>query len=382
VNILSWRFGTGENERYTRDTMMTHKERVMAAIRHEVPDRIPVDAICIENGDDVRNFLGMPEGGDVYERLGIDGRCVAAWRYTGELPVANGKTLSPWGTEDAGFGTGHFHPLAAASATEVERYAWPDATRFDFADLRASLRDWTGECALRGPYWVSGPLFSTTCDLMGIEETLCKMLVDPKAFETCVEQVFRFSYSYVERFMDCVGPDLDILYLADDFASQRGLLMSPDLWKKFLKPRYEKLFALGKRRGLPIWFHSCGDITPVLPDLIDIGMDVWETVQLHALPITAPELKREYGRHITFFGGVNTQELPFLSPETVVDQVRHRIDCLGEGGGYICGPDHHLKPDVPAANVVALFDAARTYARAGYTKDAGIGLQGSCLRGR
>lgn len=347
---------------------MNHRERVMAAIRHEVPDRVPVDAISIENCDAIRSCLQIPVGSDVYERLGIDGRCVAAWRYTGELPTRDGKTLSPWGTEDGNdYGTTHFYPLAAASVAEVERYGWPDSARFDFADLKASLGDWSGAYALRGPYWVAGPLFCSTCNLMGQEETLCKMLLEPAVFEACVERVFHFSFAYVERFLSAAGTHLDILHLADDFASQRGLMMNPSLWRQFLKPRYEKLFALGKRRGLPVWFHSCGDITAVLPDLIDIGMDVWETVQLHTLPMTAPELKREYGRHITFFGGVNTQRLPFVSPESVADEVRRCIDCLGEGGGYICGPDHHIKPDVPGANAIALFDAARKYAKARYT---------------
>jgi uroporphyrinogen decarboxylase len=144
-------------------------------------------------------------------------------------------------------------------------------------------------------------------------------------------------------------------------------MMNPRLWRKLLKPYYEKLFAIGKRRGLPIWFHSCGDVTAVLPDLIEIGMDVWETVELHTLPISASRLKQEYGNDIAFFGGVNTQALPFKTPNEVADEVRRCIDSLGQGGGYICGPDHHIKPDVSAANAIALFEAARSYAQPGYT---------------
>jgi uroporphyrinogen decarboxylase len=193
---------------------------------------------------------------------------------------------------------------------------------------------------------------------MGMQGALVKMIAEPAVFEACVERVLAFSTSYVERFIQAVGPKLDILYLADDFASQRGLLMSPDLWRKMLKPRYAQLFALGKRAGLPIWFHACGDVSAVLPDLIDIGMDVWETVQLHTLPMPPAELKREYGRHLTFFGGVNTQRLPFLTPSQVREEVLRCIDVLGHGGGYIVGPDHHIKPDVPPENTLALFDTA------------------------
>jgi uroporphyrinogen decarboxylase len=133
------------------------------------------------------------------------------------------------------------------------------------------------------------------------------------------------------------------------------------LWRRFFKPRYARFFEMGKRAGKYIWFHSCGDITAVLPDLIDIGMDVWETVQLHTLPITPERLKREYGHLITFAGGVNTQQLPFWTPDRVRQEVAACIRALGEGGGYICGPDHHIKPDVPPANVIALYDAAMEF---------------------
>lgn len=342
---------------------MNHRERVLAAIRHQEPDRIPLDAICIENGEAIAKLLKIPAG-SVMERLGIDGRLVAAGPVAGSLPTRDGKTLSAWGVEERDdYGTAHDYPLAAAATpAEIDRYPWPDANLFDFDGLRTSLNGWRGAYALRGPYWISGPLFCTACNLMGMEEALVKMAGAPALFEACLEQVFRFSTTYIERFIAAAEPHLDILCLADDFASQHGMIMDPKLWRAVLKPRYAKLFALGKQRGLPIWFHSCGDITAVLPDLIEIGMDVWETVQLHTLPMSPQQLKREYGRQLTFFGGVNTQRLPFQTPGAVADEVRRCIDALGKGGGYICGPDHHIKPDVPAANTIALFDTARAYA--------------------
>lgn len=341
---------------------MNHRQRMLAAIRHQEPDRVPIDAICIENTAAIGQVLHIPENA-VLQHLDLDGRIIAAVNYAGPLPRRNGKVLSPWGTEtEDDYGTSHFYPLAAATTiAEVERYPWPDPALFDFAELQNQLRDWTGACALRGPYWVSAPLFCTTCNLMGMEAALCSMLDKPAVFEACVEQVFRFSIGYLEHFVRTVGPKLDILYLADDFASQQGLMMAPVWWRKFFKPRYEQLFAMGRRLGLPIWFHSCGNITAVLPDLIDIGMNVWETVQLHTLPLSAVELKRRYGRDLTFFGGINTQMLPFKDPAQVADEVRRCIDALGPGGGYICGPDHHIKPDVPVANVIALFESARNY---------------------
>jgi uroporphyrinogen decarboxylase len=193
------------------------------------------------------------------------------------------------------------------------------------------------------------------------------MMTNPVLFEAALEQVTNFTAQYVHRLVDALGDDLHILYLADDFATQRGMMLNPVLWRRLLKPRYARLFEIGKSAGKFIWFHSCGDISAVLPDLIDIGMDVWETVQLHTLPIGPERLKQEYGRHITFFGGISTQRLPFMTPQQVKAEVTRCIEALGRHGGYICGPDHHIKPDVPHANAVALFDTATSFRREGYT---------------
>ena len=279
--------------------------------------------------------------------------------------------MSLWGCEDGNdYGTSHYYPLAAAQTVdEVDRYTWPDGAAFeDFDSLAKRIRQsWHGQYAVRGPYWVSDPIFCTACNLMGMEEALVKMMIRPEVFEAVADHILHFSRTYVQRFIEGCGGNLDILYLADDFASQRGLMMDPRVWRRLLKPRYAQLFALGKDRGLPIWFHSCGDITAVLDDLIDIGMDVWETVQLHALPMSPAELKRRYGARLAFFGGVNTQRLPFATPQEVRRMVVQACEALGPGGGFICGPDHHVKPDVPPANTLAPFEAARQFRSQGCT---------------
>jgi uroporphyrinogen decarboxylase len=186
-------------------------------------------------------------------------------------------------------------------------------------------------------------------------------------FEAALERVFEHVFEYCRRLIEACGDSLDIFCIGDDFATQRGLMIFPEQWRRLLKPRFAKLFGMAKQAGRYVWFHSCGDITPVLPDLIDIGMDVWETVQLHTLPITAQELKRDYGQHITFFGAVSTQRLPFRTPDQVRAEVERCIRVLGKDGGYICGPDHHIKPDVSPELAVALFDTAVAFRGNGYT---------------
>lgn len=346
---------------------MTGRERQLAAIRHELADRIAIDAICVENLQAVAAYLGIPAE-QVLARLGIDGRIVAApWTGRVKDPV-QGIGFTEWGTMNTGdYGSGRAYPLqAVCSRRQVERYLWPDVGRYDFAAAGQAARELSRQYAVRGPYWM--PLFCRVCDLMGMEGAMVQMLSAPVLFEAVLERVFVHALAYSRRLLDACGDALDIYCLGDDWATQRGLMIPPDKWRQFLKPRYAQLFDLAKRRGKFVWFHSCGDITAVLPDLIDIGVDVWETVQLHALPITPQALKRDFGKHLTFFGGVNTQRLPFATPAEVRREVGDCIRTLGKGGGYICGPDHHIKPDVSPANTVALFETAQAWRKNGYVR--------------
>ena len=202
---------------------------------------------------------------------------------------------------------------------------------------------------------------------MGLEDAIVSSLAEPALFEAVLEMVYAHTYRFCKNYLAACGDALDILYLADDFAGQQDMLLSPELWRRYLKPRYAALFALGRKYGKKVWFHSCGNILRVLPDLIEIGVDVWETVQLHTLPVTPQALKNEYGRDITFFGGLNTQKLPFMSAADASDESLRVIEALGQGGGFIFGPDHHIKPDVSAENTITLFNTARNFRRAGYT---------------
>lgn len=334
---------------------MNGRERQLATIRREPTDRVSADAICIENAPQIAAELGIAPD-EVLDRLGIDGRIVSAG-YTGPVGTApDGAPLTQWGTPNvAHYSSRRGYPLQGASAKGIEAHPWPDPDAYDYEGAASVARTLATRYAVRGPYWV--PLFCRACDLFGLEETLLMTAAEPRLLEATLERIAHHTVEFCGRLLDACGEAMPILCLGDDFATQRGLMTSPSTWRRMLKPWYARLFALGKARGKHVWFHSCGDITSVLPDLIDIGMDVWETVQLHTLPISPARLKAEYGDHITFFGGVSTQRLPFASPDEVRAEVAQCVRALGRGGGYICGPDHHVKPDVPARNAIALFDA-------------------------
>ncbi len=351
---------------------MNSRQRTLAAIRREPIDRVPVDCINLENQPETAAYLGidspevrsdlrpmMDHYPQVFEQLGIDGR--RAWLfYNGESRQGpGGERLNEWGAiEKLDYGSAHWYPLGdAASISDIEKHPWPKVEDYDFARTAAIAREFGGEYAVRSPGWM--PLFCTACDLMGMETAMINMACSPKLFEAVLEEIFQRVAECCRRLLDACGDDLPILWLGDDFATQRGMMISPEHWRRFLKPLYARLFEIGKQAGKVVWFHSCGDTTEVLPDLIDIGMDVWETIQLHTLPISPQQLKQQFGRQITFFGGVNTQRLPFATPNEVRREVQACIEALGGDGGYICGPDHIIKPDVSPENTVALFEAAR-----------------------
>lgn len=340
--------------------MMTPKQRQLAAIAHRVPDRISIDAICVENLTDICARTELSHE-DAMDSLGLDGRCVTVGGYSGALESG----LDEW--RSAAFDDYSAHrSYPIASPADLHAYTPPDPKLYDFASAGETARQYAPRYAVRGPYWK--PLFCQVNALMGMENAIIAMLDEPVFFEAVLDMVFEHTYQFCERYLAACGAHLDIFYLGDDFAGQRDLIFSPELWRRFLAPRYKALFELGKKHGKIIWFHSCGNILRVLPDLIDMGLDVWETVQLHTLPISAHALKTEYGQDITFFGGLNTQSLPFATPTEIAAESIRVIDALGQGGGFIFGPDHHVKYDVPVANTLALFDTARSFRRDGYTR--------------
>ena len=345
---------------------MNSRERLLACVRHELPDRVPIDLMAIDIHAELADYLGV-DPLLLFETLGLD-RARIGPPYTGP-PVEgeDGESLTVWGTVSGSpYHSSRWAPLRGVeSVRQVEEYSWPDPSAYDFEAAAADARRLCREYAVRGAGWQ--PIFCRASDLLTMEGAMTTMVTNPAVFEAVIEQIGRFTLEYCHRLLDACGPALDFLQLGDDFASQRGMLISPECWRRHIKPVTAELFQLGTEHGARIWYHSCGNIVEVLPDLIDMGMDVWETVQLHTLPLSAAELKRRYGKHITFFGAICTQTLPSKTPDQVRLEVRKCIEVLGKGGGYICGPDHHVKPDVPPENVAALYDEARRFRATGCT---------------
>ncbi|MEE8400310.1 MAG: uroporphyrinogen decarboxylase family protein [Desulfobacterales bacterium] len=349
---------------------MTPKERQLATIRRELTDRISADAIFIYNFPDIAVQLGVGIG-EVWSELGIDGRLMLL-EYKNEFtqPPTDPNRVT-WSTtlldeNSSQYGTQRIYPLAQVKRKEdIDAYDWPDPDDFNYDLAAENAKLWGDTYAIRGPEWV--PVFCKACDLFGMEAAMIRMMTEPDIFEAALDRITDVHVQACERLLDTCGDAMPIFCVGDDFATQRGLMISPSKWRQFIKPRIDRIIDVGRKRNKVIWFHSCGDVTSVLPDLIEMGVQVWETVQLQTLPYSPVDLKKKFGDRLTFFGGINTQKLPFANAEDIRAEVNGCIEVLGEGGGYICGPDHTINLDVPPQNTIDLFQAVTSFRKEGYT---------------
>ena len=339
---------------------MNHIERVKEALAHRQPDRTPAFMGRIDDLEHWCKCFGVGDENGVRSFLKMDIRKV---EYSGTFRLEKGKNI--WGASEV-FGSYHTgrgsYPLSdAQSVADIERYCWPTAEALDIELYGSRVASMSEEFPVILTIGFL-PVLNTLMDMFGMEEALVRMLSEPEIIEAAIAHIEVFLLETMRKVLDQFAPRAFAFWLGDDFATQRGMMISPEAWRKFLKPCYKKLFELVKSYNLLVWFHSCGTFRPVLPDLVDSGMDVWETVQAHLEGNDPQELKNEFGSCITFFGAINCQQtLPFGTTEDVRREVRERIDVLGKGGGFICGPDHSIQANMPAENIIALYDEIHRY---------------------
>lgn len=188
--------------------------------------------------------------------------------------------------------------------------------------------------------------------LRGMENLLMDFILEPDFVEELFENILQYNMKIIEAAMEY---DIDGFYLGDDYGQQTGLIMSPDTWRKFIKPGLAKMFDRIKRAGKVVALHSCGNIGVIFGDLIDIGLDIYQTFQPEVYDVK--RVKAEYGKNLTFWGGISTQcLLPFAKPEELNFAVRDIMEVMSANGGYIAAPTHQVPADVPPENIVALVE--------------------------
>ncbi|MBM3881001.1 MAG: hypothetical protein FJ387_14985 [Verrucomicrobia bacterium] len=202
--------------------------------------------------------------------------------------------------------------------------------------------------------------------LRGFENFFTDMLTNVKFAEALLDRILEVKLAYWARALERVGPNVMIVSEADDLASQDRCLCRPELYRQLIKPRHTQLFAFIRKHAqapVKIFFHSCGAVAALIPDLIESGIDILNPVQVSARGMDTRELKRQFGRDLTFYGGgVDTQRvLPRGTPQEVRDEVKRRLDDLAPGGGFIFATVHNIQADVPPENLLAMWEAFRTH---------------------
>ena len=209
-------------------------------------------------------------------------------------------------------------------------------------------------------------VFEVALWMRGFENYFCDMIANRPFAEALLDIICEIKMKYWGRALELLGENVMIVSEADDLASQDRCLVSPKLYRDLIKPRHTRLFSFIKKQArvpVKIFYHSCGAVSELIPDLIEAGIDILNPVQVSAAGMDTKELKRRFGRDITFYGGgVDTQQvLPRGTPQEVRDEVHRRIDDLAPGGGFIFNTVHNIQADVPPENIVAMWEALQEY---------------------
>ena len=344
---------------------MNSKERVKGAFSSKGFDRLPMwygaDVGLTEN---LCTYTNAKDSEDLLEKLGADFYTVRA-KYTGpELKTYEDGTYDTmWGIRRGGvsYGMALEAPLQhAETVKDIEKYEFPKAEWFD-------CRFTEHEKEMAKNYFVIGgewaPFWHETYDLITQEKMLMDLLLNPAVPEAIMDRCLEFHLELNERIFTENPGLIDMYWFANDIGTNRGLIMNPDTWRKYIKPREAKLAEQGHKYGMTVCYHSCGDITSVIPDLIEIGIEVLNPIQVSCKGMDPEYLKKEFGKDIVLFGGIDyNQLLSYGTEEEVRENVRFMIDTLGYDGRYIVAPAHDLLMDeVPAANMFALYDEAKKY---------------------
>jgi uroporphyrinogen decarboxylase len=372
---------------------MNPRERIRAALNHEEPDRVPIDLSSVgPTGIHRRAYqrlldvLGMQEAiqlRDVSSQLAqpservleLIGADVRGIRVGGAAynPAITSETeiTDQWGAvwrrtaDGLCYSLAHF-PLQNADLSDLATYPWPDGKD---PELFAGLAERARYLHEETPYAVlgefAGHIFERAQMVRGFDTFLEDLLINRGFAEELMDRILAIEIDIVSGFLNAVGSHIDIIAFKDDLAMQSGPIVSPTLFREAVKPRMRKLIeAIRSKTRAKLWFHSCGSVYFAIPDLIELGIDILNPVQVRAADMDTARLKREFGQHLAFWGGIDTQHvLPFGTPEDVRREVRQRIQDLAPGGGYVLASVHNIEADVPGENIWAMAQAVHEYGR-------------------
>lgn len=370
---------------------MTPRERLRSAISLHEPDRVPLDlgslATTIEVApyEEVKKILGITEEtkcfvrmhveppGWLLEKFKIDTRYlrIKGPQIDKTKVISKEEYIDEWGIRWFKPPSSYYfdpvdYPLKKISTiAELEKYDWPDIAdpgRVENLAEEARLLFENTEYALVANTPLVG-VFEQSWMLRGFQQFLADLIINRSLAEAILAKLTELQIELYGAFLDKVGKYIDVVMASDDLGTQNSLLISPEIYRRLIKPYHKELFGFIKSKTkAKLFLHSCGSIKPLIPDLIEVGVDILNPIQPLARDMDSAALKKEFGKDLSFWGAIDTQRvLAFGSKDQVAEEVRMRIDQLASGGGYILAPAHNIQPGVPPENIIAMYEAAAEY---------------------
>jgi len=339
---------------------------VLAVFEHETPDRVPCwCGASVEFWAKAKRQLGLDDEG-LRVRWHDDFRWVRSQYVGPSHRLSEGCTQrTVFGVERSGLGYGQpsSHPLAGATVAQVHDYAWPDPAWMDVSKIRSQARSYKGRYAILGGEW--SPFWHDAIDLMGMENLYIQMYSEPEVVEAVLQYLVDFYFQASKRIFDAAGNEIDIFFIGNDFGSQNGPLMSPDLFRKFMFPHLQRLADLGHSYGMKVQMHCCGGIFELIPLMIEAGLDGLHAVQPDCQGMDLARIKADFGDRIVLNGGIDSKTILI---DGTVDYVRQKtlevLNTMMPGGGYIAGASHDtILGETPIENVSAMFDTVEESGR-------------------
>jgi uroporphyrinogen decarboxylase len=351
---------------------LSPRERVYTALAFRQPDRTPADLWAVpEVQERLKRHFHTESWEEVLQRLNVDVRWVAPDYVGPQRTLPGGVTVGAYGswrrTQRHSFGSYEEYasfPLAEArTADDVHAWDWPRTEYWDVSRIPNTLAQWQAQ----GDYFVCydlGGIFERSWGLLGLERFLMDLVENPEVPCAIMDHMTDLYIDNVTRVLKAGQGRIHMVYTWDDLAHQHSLLMSRQMWRKYIVPRHQRLNIIIRAFDVKLMYHSCGAIYPLVGDLIrDLGIDVLQSLQPQADGMDMERLKQEFGQRLAFHGGVDIQHtLPHGTPQQVSEEVRQRVQVLGRGGGYILSAAHYIQNDTPTENILAMYRTPRELA--------------------
>lgn len=328
---------------------MNEKERIIKALEHDNPDIIPWSiGLTIKMREKLINYTEDPNITDSFDNHSISAIISETYELKDRPGYFKDYFNVIWDrTKDKDIGTVVEYLIKEPNLSAIENII-PNVPYKRINEIKELFLKHDGdEFRILG---IGFSLFERAWTLRGMSNLLMDMMVNAKFVDVLLDLICDWNLKCIDYSLQC---DYDGFYFGDDWGMQKELIMGPKLWRRFIKPRLAKMYARAKEHGKYIIQHSCGDISDIYPDLVEIGLDAHETFQPEIYDIY--EIKKLYAGKLAFWGGISTQQLlPYASQDIVESETRRIMDVMGKGGGFIAAPTHAVPSDVPPENILAM----------------------------